>query len=196
MADFVNEHSGHRKEGVSGFGAPDVAAGTVVPAGALRSVGVANATLWSAAFRVVVVVRSRLSSFVRKRGLRYLMTGAACNGLSIILSILLFGGLKSRLGVVAASLICGLIHAAIIYSGHFIFTFPFRQPYFLGLAKSLTGNIPITIAFNVVGIYVLEKELLPFWLLQVLLLVIGQLYAILVNLFWVFKDGSLNEKGS
>ncbi|NBV87225.1 MAG: hypothetical protein EBS01_13410 [Verrucomicrobia bacterium] len=125
-------------------------------------------------------------------------TGAACNGVSIILSNILFSALKLHLGVVAASLICGVIHAVIIYSGHYFFTFSFRQPYFLGLAKSLTGNIPITIAFNVISIYVLRKELLPFWLLQLVLLAVGQLYAILVNLFWVFNEGahSKTEKHS
>ncbi len=193
MAYFVNEHSGDRKDGLSVSHEPEVVAGSVAPDVALHSVGEANVTWWSAACRMVVVIRSRLLSFVRKRGLRYLMTGAACNGVSIILSNFLFGALKSQLGVVAASLICGLVHVVIIYSGHFFFTFSIRQPYFSGLTKSLTGHVPITIVFNVVSIYILKKELLPFWLLQVLLLVVGQLYAILVNLFWVFNDESRNK---
>ncbi|NBV85577.1 MAG: hypothetical protein EBS01_04790, partial [Verrucomicrobia bacterium] len=193
MADFVNEHSLPRREGGSGSAEPGGAVRSADPFGALHPGGVAKVTYWSAARRVVVVVRNRLLSFVRKRGLRYLLTGAACNGMSILLSTLLFGALKLRLGVVAASLICGLIHGVIIYSGHFFFTFSVRQPYFRGLAKSLTGNIPITIVFNVVSIYVLKKQLLPFWLLQVLLLAIGQIYGILTNIFWVFHEESLGK---
>lgn len=131
---------------------------------------------------------SRLKDFVRTHGPRYLITGAAANVVSIIATNLFYYGLKSRLGVVFASLSTGFLHALIIYSGHYFFTFESRQNFLRGFVKSITANVPLMIVFNAITIYVLEKEWMSLWLLQIVLICLSQAYGITVNLFWVFSS--------
>lgn len=135
---------------------------------------------------IVQLVAERLLDFVRTRGRRYIITGVISNAVSMISTNLLYSTLKTHAGVVTASLSCAVVHGLIIYCGHYFFTFASRQSFFKGFVKSLTANVPMTIIFSAVTVYVLKKEWVPFWGLQIILMGVGQTYGIMLNLFWVF----------
>jgi len=133
------------------------------------------------------LARDFLASF-KKRGPKFLVVAFIVNPIGMGCGYELYKHFSGSIGIAATSLISGILHAALTYSSHYFFTFGRPGSYFPGLAKMYAGAWIGMLIASAISQVLLGTLQIPFFWVQLLMLIFGASYSICVNFLFVYRE--------